>query len=287
MEKIKIATDSTADIPLHIREALNIAVLPLMVIVDDCEYKDGYEITPHEFYDMLDKSDKIPTSSQVTPVLNLELYERTWKEGYTDLIQICLNSKGSHTWHNAVQARALFYEEHPEAKESLQIHIFDSKNYSMAYGFAAVEAARMAENGKPIDDILEFVQDWIDHARAVFVPMNLKFVKKSGRIPAAVAFVGDALGLKPVITFENGESKIVSKIRGDMKVVSGLLDIVKNSRKPGTPYCIASGNNATQFKKLAESCENVLGQSPELEYSLGCIITANTGPNAIGIIYRT
>ncbi len=287
MGKIKIATDSTADIPLQIREELNIAVLPLVVIVDDREYKDGYEITPQEFYDILESSDKIPTSSQVTPVLNLELYEKTWKEGYSDLIQICLNSKGSHTWHNAVQARDLFYDEHPEAVSSLRIHIFDSKNYSMAYGYAAIEAARMAENGSSVDEILEFVQDWIDHARAVFVPMNLKFVKKSGRIPAAVAFVGDALGLKPVITFENGESKIVSKIRGDMKVVSGLLEMVKSSRKPGTPYCLAAGNNAAQFEKLAESCEAVLGQPPELDYSLGCIITANAGPNAIGIIYRT
>lgn len=286
MGKIRIVTDSTADIPIEIREKYDIKVLPLSIITEDREYKDGYEITPHEFYGILESCEKLPTSSQVTPIVNLELYEEIWNEGCTDIIHICLNSKGSHTWHNAVQARDIFFEEHPEAK-NFNIHVFDSKNYSMAYGFAAVEAARMAEAGKPVGEILEFVQDWLEHARAVFVPMNLRFVKKSGRIPAAVAFVGDALGLKPVITFEDGESKIASKIRGDLKVVSGLLDIVKKSRKPGTPYCLAAGNNAEQFEKLRSSCVEALGQNPELEYQLGCIISINAGPNAIGIIYRT
>ena len=285
MGKIKIATDSTADIPIHLRKSLNISVLPLTIITENREYKDGYEITPQEFYDILENSEKIPTSSQVTPLLNLDLYEETWKAGYTDLIQICLNSKGSHTWHNAVSASEMFYEEHPEAREQLKIHIFDSKNYSMAYGYAAVKAAIMAQMDESIDDILAFVEDWLEHARAVFVPMNLKFVKKSGRIPAAVAFVGDALGLKPVITFIDGESKIISKIRGDLKVVSSILDLVNKDRKPDTPYCIAAGSNAAQFEKLKANCQEALGCAPDIEYYLGCIISQNAGPNAIGIIY--
>ena len=119
MSKIKIATDSTADIPKSFCEELNISVLPLTILAGEKEYRDGVDITPFEFYQIIDASKTLPVSSQVASVLYSELFEETWKEGYTDLIQVTLNSKGSGTYQAAVLSRELFYEEHPEAKEQL------------------------------------------------------------------------------------------------------------------------------------------------------------------------
>lgn len=287
MTKVKISTDSTADIPVSLREELNISVLPITIIVDNKEYQDGFDITPQEIYEILDKSDKLPTTAQIVPFLYTESFENTWKDGYTDLIHICINSKGSASWQGAVRTKEQFYEEHPEAKDNFKIHIIDSKTYSMGYGCAAIEAARMAVKNMPVDDILAGIKDWLDNAKPMFVPLNLKCVKKSGRVSAAAAFVGDAIGIKPVITFENGESKIVSKIRGEGKVVNGLLEMVKKDRKPGTPYFVIYGNNETQYKKLREACLETFEQPTEFDYSVGCVISINTGPNMIGIIYRT
>lgn len=116
MIKIKIATDSTADIPKSFCEELNISVLPLRILAGEKEYRDGVDITPPEFYRIIDESKELPVSSQVASVLYLDLFEETWKAGYTDLIQVSLNSKGSGTYQAAVLSRNLFYEEHPEAK---------------------------------------------------------------------------------------------------------------------------------------------------------------------------
>lgn len=286
MAKIKIATDSTSDIPKNLVQELGIEILPLTITADGKEYRDGIDITPEEFYKILDESEAIPASSCVAPGLYTELYEKAFEEGYTDLILTSINSKGSSTYQGAVMTKEMFYEDHPEAVGKFNIHNIDSKTYSMSYGWAVVEAARKANEGASVDEIIAGIMDWVENTRPMFVPLNLKFVKKSGRVSAAAAFVGEALGLKPVITFEDGESKIVSKIRGEKKVVKELLDMVKSERKMGTPYMIVYGNNDEQFSKFREACTEILGEAPEFEYPVGCVIAINTGANILGIIYR-
>lgn len=93
MEKIKISTDSTAGIPKSFCEALNSSVLPLTILAGEKEYRDGVDITPSEFHKIIDASKQLPVSSQVASVLYSELFEETWKAGYTDLIQVTLTSR--------------------------------------------------------------------------------------------------------------------------------------------------------------------------------------------------
>ena len=82
MSIIKIATNSTADIPKSFCEELNISVLPLTILAGEKEYRDGVDITPAEFYKIIDASKQLPVSSQVASVLYSELFEETWKAGY-------------------------------------------------------------------------------------------------------------------------------------------------------------------------------------------------------------
>ena len=161
MAKIKIATDSTADIPKIFCAELNISVLPLTVLANEKEYRDGVDITPQEFYRIIDESKKLPVSSQVASVLYTELFEETWKAGYTDLIQVTVNSKGSGTYQAAVLSRSLFYEERPEAEEQLTIHIIDSKTYSMAYGIGVIEAAQMVRSGASVEEVISHIHEWL------------------------------------------------------------------------------------------------------------------------------
>ena len=287
MTKIRIATDSTADIPKVLCEELDITVLPLTILAEGKEYRDGVDITPEEFYDVLERAETMPVSAQVSSHLYLSLFEESWKAGYTDLIQITLNSKGSGTYQAAVLSRDLFFEEHPEAEQQMQIHIIDSGTYSMGYGLAVIHGAKLLKEGAELGQILAEVQEWVEHARPVFVPLELKFVKKSGRVSAAAAFVGDALGMKPLLSFENGESKVLVKARGENKAVSALVETCLQERKPGSDYALVYGNNPEAFAKLREACAEAMDQSPIAEYPVGNVISINTGPNMMGIIYRT
>ena len=287
MSNIRIATDSTADIPKSFCEELNIAVLPLTILAGETEYRDGVDIQPSEFYKILDASQKLPVSSQVATPLYTELFEESWKAGYTDLIQVTINSKGSGTYQAAVLARELFFEEHPQAQEAFHIHILDSRTYSMSYGIPVIEAARMIRDGASLEAVLAFLEEWLPHARPMFVPLNLKCVKKSGRISPAAAFVGDAIGLKPLITFEDGEAKILSKARGGNAAITALVQTCLKERKPGTSYALVHGYNQEAADKLRKACAEVMDQPPLTEYEVGCVISINTGPDMIGIIYRT
>lgn len=285
--KIKLSTDSTADIPKEYHEQLNIAVLPLSIRHNDQEWRDGVDITPKEFYKVLDAAKVLPQSSQVPLPLYAELFEKTLNEGYTDLVHVSINSKGSGTYQAALLSREMFYDTHPEAKGKLEVHIIDSRTYSMAYGIGVIEAGQMIQSGAGVDEVIKHIRDWLDHTRPLFVPLNLKCVKKSGRISPAAAFVGDAIGLKPLITFEDGEPKILDKARGESKAIQMLLERCKRERKPGTNYAIVYGNNDEAYAKFKEMCKDVMDRDPIAEYEVGCIISINTGPNMIGILYRT
>lgn len=287
MTKIKISTDSTADIPQSFCEELNISVLPLTVVADEKEYRDGVDITPQEFYRIIDTSKKLPVSSQVASILYTELFEETWKAGYTDLIQVTINSKGSGTYQAAVLSRDLFYEEHPEAKEQLSIHLIDSQTYSMAYGIGVIEGAQMVRQGASVAEVIAHIEEWLAHTRPLFVPLNLRCVKKSGRISPAAAFAGDAIGLKPLITFEEGEARIIGKVRGERKAISALVEQCQKERRPGTNYALVYGSNQEAFGALKEACAQIMDQPPIAEYPVGCVIAINTGPDMIGILYRT
>lgn len=282
--RIKIGTDSTADIPREVRERLDINVLPLSVVHEGREYVENVDITPEEFYVTLENCEKIPTSSQVTTQAYVDLYEKTFAAGYTDLIQISLNAKGSGTFQSGVIAKDLFFESHPEAAGTFAIHNVDSETYSMLYGHAVIKAAEMARNGASVEEIIAKVERMVKAVRGVFVPLTLRFVKKSGRVSAAAAFLGDAMGLKPVITFENGESKIISKIRGEKHVVSELCDLCAKERAEGTPYVLIRGNNEKMNAEMREAFVAAFGQ-PEYEYNIGCIIAMNTGPDMVGMVY--
>lgn len=286
MARIRIGTDSTADIPQELCRELEISVLPLTISAGKEEYRDGVDITPQEFYPVLDAAEELPMSSAVTPFQYMELYTETWKLGYTDLIQVCLNAKGSSTYQNAVQTRDMFYAENPAAKDALRIHLIDSGTYSMGYGLPVVEAARMAKEGKDAEQIIAYVQDWVEHSRPLFVPLSLRCVKRSGRVSAASAIVGDMLGIRPAFTFENGASKTVAKFRGDKKAIRGVIDIVRKERKPGSAYALVYGNNPEVYQAFKEAVVQALEQLPEVEYPVGCIIAINTGPDMFAIIYR-
>ena len=190
MTTIKFVTDSAADIPRALREELDIQVLPFPIAMGAKELQDGYDFTPEQFYPMLLAAKQIPTHAQLNPFVFSQCFQETFQAGYSCLIYTAINAKGSATYQNALQAREEFYEDYPEAKATFHIHILDSRTYTMGYGWAVLQGARMARDGAGEEEILAYLQDWIDHVRVLFAPLDLRFAKKSGRISAAAAFKG-------------------------------------------------------------------------------------------------
>ena len=143
----------------------------------------------------------------------------------------------------------------------------------------------LMERGATADEAVAMIRDWLDHVRILFTPYDLKYAKKSGRISAAAAVLGDALGIHPIMSFPNGDSKVLAKVRGDKALVPAMLKIAKKERKEGTPYIQIMGSYDVWNEELTAACPEALGEAPVLSYYIGGTISINAGPNVVGLIY--
>jgi DegV family protein with EDD domain len=286
MNKIKIMTDSASDIPKELEEKYDIKILCFPITVGDKGYTERVDFTNEEFYHLLLNVPKIPVTSQITSVIYSEEFKKVYEQGYNELIYVSINSKGSNTYNSALMGREMFYDENPQAKEEFQIHIVDSKTYTMAYGYAVIEAAKKASKGAKSSEILAFLQDWFDSVVVYFSPLKLDFAKKSGRISCAAAFVGELIGLKPVIRIMDGEMDIVDKVRGERAIAPALVKYAKDTMIPKTPYFTVKGLSETQSNELVECAKKEIGDDPIGTFEVGSCIAINAGPQVVGIMVK-
>ena len=146
MEKIKIITDSTADLPQEVYDKYNIEVLPLLINFGEDSYLDVVEINPEKVFEKIEKEDVMPTTAQVIPNRFVEAYEKYLKEGYK-IVSIHLSSAMSGTYQSACIAK--------ETLESDDIVVIDSQNVTSALGILVLKAALLAEKGLYIHQIEE------------------------------------------------------------------------------------------------------------------------------------
>lgn len=287
MSKLKFITDSASDIPKKYINELKIQVMPFPIAFEDGEILDGVDLSQEEFYEKLRHAEKIPTHAQLTAYQFEEAYTNAYESGYDAVIYTCINFKGSNTGNNALLARESFFSEHPEAKDKFEIHVIDSKGYTYFYGYAVVQAAKAAQNNAiTAVQAVTLIHDWIDHAKILFAPFNLKFARKSGRVSAAAAIVGAAMGIRPIMSFPDGESSVIAKPRGDKKAISTMIDIMKNEMEPNSPYLVINAAMPDKNKEILDAAVSAIGYAPDEVFSIGGVIAVNAGPDLVGVIYR-
>lgn len=288
MAKIKFLTDSASDIPAELLQELGIEMVSFPIHTENSEelIYDRVSMSPRDFYKKLDQEKKIPTHAQITPFQFSEIFVQAWKDGYTHLIYTSINSKGSATYQNAKQQANSFFFENPAAKGKIEITVIDGRAYTLAYGYAVIQGARMAKEGKSPEEIICFITDWVNHARIIFVPYSLKFAKKSGRVSASAAFVGEALGFKPFMTFTEGNSEILAKVRGEKNIVSSLVELMAEDFQAGSPYFLISTGMDQEIAKLKTACVAEFKAEPEMISDVGGVIAINAGTAVLGVVYR-
>jgi len=156
----------------------------------------------------------------------------------------------------------------------------------MFYGYPIMESVKKIRKGAEAEEIVAYLEDWFNVCGIYAVPYNLKYAKKSGRVSAAKAFAGELLGLKPVILFADGTTQNVDKIRGEKNIVSKLVEIVEKNMTPQTPYIIVHGRDDSLGKEIEKELYKRTGRKAELFNPIGAVVTANIGPDIVGVIVR-
>lgn len=286
MSKIMILTDSCCDLPKEVIEELGIRVLPIIIHINGQSYREIFDKSTKEIYELMMSTDEIPKHSQVSPQDFLDAYQEIYKEGYTDVITVSLNSKGSGTYNSSLIAKDDFYENNPEAKEKMNIYNLDSTCYSGFYGYPITEAVKKIRKGADAQEIVAYLQDWFNVSVVYAVPYNLKYARKSGRISAAAAFAGELLGLKPIILFEDGETSTVEKIRGEKNILPKLVDCVERNMTPQTPYVLLHGRDDSLAKEVEKELCKKTGRKAEMFLNVGAAVASNIGPDVVAVVCR-
>lgn len=181
---VKILTDSTSYLDDEICNKLDIKKISLYVSWNNLSMKE-VEVDNNEFYRMIEEKG-IPKSSQ--PSVG-EMYEEMKKivEKDDSLVCVFLSSEMSGTYSSALMVKDMILKEYKDAK----IEIIDSKSNCMQLGFAVMAGAKAAKEGKTLDEVVEAINQNIRRSRFLFIPDNLEYLKKGGRIGSAKALIGN------------------------------------------------------------------------------------------------
>lgn len=282
MSKIKIVTDSASDIPFKHEDLYDIQVVPFKITLGDETYISRVELQNNEFYELLAETGDFPKTESLSPFDFGELYGDLFEQGYTDIIYVAVNSEGSATYENSVLARKQFFEDNPDAADKLNIYCIDSGTYSAGYGWAVVEAAKMADKGVFAPEIVKFLENRFKNCVIYFGLFDLKYAKRSDIIEAGSGF----MGLRPIMKVGKKSVTTEATVRRESAILPLICELCTEEIQKGSPYCIIYGNDADIKDNLASLLTKTLGYPPTDTYQAGAVTACHTGYEIAGVVFE-
>ena len=272
--QVKIVTDSTVYLPPEVIARHDIRVVPLKVGFGTEVYSEGMDITNEEFYQRLAQSDTIPTTSQPPVSDFIQVYTELARQGHP-ILSIHISSWLSGTINSVMTARKSL----PQA----QIEVVDAQSLTM--GMLITPAAEAAERGQTLAQVKASIDKLNDCIKVVGALDSLDYARKGGRIGRAKALVGTLLKIKPILTFEGGETKVLAKVRTMTRAIEYILRFVEK-RTQGSTFLYGSVRHA-HVLDAAQALEKELRAQfnwAELDFwELGPVFGTHLGPGTVGL----
>lgn len=275
---VRIIVDSTADLLPQIAQRLTI--VPLSVRFGDREYVQGVDITNAQFYEMLVESDTLPTTSQATPY-QFEIAFREAVEAGDTVVAITLSSKLSGTYQSAVIAAAEFPG---------RVFVIDSASAAIGTGILIEYALQLVDEGLSAEEIAQKLLAQRERIYVVAMLDTLEYLKKGGRISKTVAFAGELLSIKPVVSIEGGEVKLLGKARGSKQGNNLLVKQIQAAGGVDFSMPLLLGytglSDVLLQKYITDSAILWESYRKELPQTLiGSVIGTHVGPGAVAVAF--
>jgi DegV family protein with EDD domain len=272
---IKIVTDSTADVPEELMKRYDIRQVPINIQFGTETYQEGIEIDRPTFFRKLEEV--MPTSSQPSPGQFAEVYKELAEQGHS-ILSIIITSKHSGTYQSAVLAKSML----PEA----DIEVFDTLSISIGTGYQVLAAARAAEEGQSMGEIIQLLEGIRSRMFLYLTPATLKYLQRSGRVGKLAGALGALLNLKPVIKVEDGLLEAFQNVRTRSKAIDRMVELTAEAVgttepvKLGIPHAEAPA----EAEELRERLERTFNCNEMHVVDLACSLTVHGGPGVIGLI---
>ncbi|GGJ59026.1 DegV family protein with EDD domain [Anoxybacillus voinovskiensis] len=277
MNKVKIVTDSTVDLPNETLAAYGIEIVPLTFTIGNETYIDRVDITPEQFMEKMRQTNELPKSSQPAAGQFLEVYNRLGEEGY-DILSIHMTGELSGTVRSAEQAAHM---------SSANVTVVDSQFISLALGFQVIEAAKLAQAKKSISDIVSHLEKIKRNTHLYVTVDTLENLVKGGRIGRGKALIGSLLNIKPIAALIDGVYTPMAKVRSYSQIVKYLTErfIEDTAGKTIRAVGIAHADALALANRLKQALIDATGHEQiEIVYTTP-VISTHTGPGAIGFMY--
>lgn len=273
MGRVALVTDNSSGIPAELAAQLGIRVVPVDVIVDGVVLPEGASI---DIAQAVRDGVKV-TTSRSTPEAFTKALESLASEGYEHAVIVTLSSKLSGTFDSALVA----------ARTSpIPVNVCDSLSIGLGLGFPVINAARAAQTGASVAQVLGNVEKGINSSKVFFYVNSLEYLKRGGRISATSAFLGTALSVKPIMTVVDGEVVLKEKVRTQAKALDELVRLAVDCAREHEPALI--GLQYFGDRGLVDQCAiKVSEELPGTELlisEVSPVIGVHAGPGLVGII---
>jgi len=272
---IRIATDSTCDLPGEIIARHRIAVVPLYIQVGDKSYTDGIDLSRRAFYEQLPQYNPPPTTAVPGPDVFRQAYERLAADGANEVISIHIASRLS-TMVNVAQAAA-------QATDALPVTVFDSGQITLGTGLLVLAAAEAAAAGRSLQEILALLAEKAARIYSFAALDTLEFLRRGGRVSTLRFGLGTLLKIKPLLTMHDGEMSMHA-VRTRKRALEQLVHLA-NELAPLEQLAVVHARAVQRLKTLRQQVQHLAPPGRAvLSAEVTPVIGTHVGPGAVGLV---
>lgn len=270
---IRIVTDSTCDLPEALTLQHNITVVPLYINFGTEGYLDGVEISRREFYERLPQSNPLPSTAVPGTDIFTQTYDQLANEGATEILSIHISNSLSATVDVALSAA--------EETSTVPVTVFDSEQLSLGTGLLVREAAKAAAEGQSMVEIVSMLKEMTARTYVFAALESLEYLRRSGRMNAAVAAFGNALKIKPLLKMNGGEPT-AERVRTQKRATERLIELV-TELGPLEEIALVHTNAAQSAENLYQQAKFLFSPNKNLlRVDVTPVLGANIGPGVVG-----
>ncbi len=276
---VSVVTDTTGYLPRELVDRYGITEVPLYIVFPDRTVKET-EITDYPaFFEELRRADSLPKTSQPSVGDFIAAFEPLLARG-DEIVSIHISGGVSGTVDSARQAAEQLER---DGRGGERVRIVDSSTAAGGQGIVTLAAARCAQLGGTLDEVVDAANRARAELKMWFAIGTLEFLKRSGRIGAASAWIGSTLKIKPILTVER-ELSPVERVRTSSRMFERLVDYAQQRHDSGADAWVVQHIAAPeQAERLAERCQEVFGRDPLYVSEVGPVLSAHTGPGMLGV----
>jgi len=271
---IALITDSTSDLSKEHLERVGAVSVPLYVLLEGQNLKDGVEISSKQIFEAVERGVKVPSTSQPSPAEFAAAYTKALEGGATEVLSIHISGAASGTVQSARLAAQDF---------GGKVTVVDSESITAGLAMQVLRAGELIGQGKSMAEVVSTLEGVRARMDFRFGVDTLDYLKKNGRIGGAQAMIGGLLGVKPILKIAQGRIDAAGRVRGNAKLMEAMVDFAKAYVQSHGSARVMYGATPGGEGKLSELRSKLLGLPLEDlgSVTVGAVVSVHAGPGAL------